>query len=206
MGTLEGEVQLLKDKVARREQRARLAEREVGFLQALVVRTNTLAAVTLLTIVQASFTAEDQAARDVPTSDSGLSQRVQHLEQSLSEYKTANSQLQQVLDAIDNEDAGSTRLSRKELRQRMEYHKGTAEEATKGDLPVSVPDLMLTRGQLSKRSAVWPRCRQTRLKSWNRRCLSYEARLVRGTTSRRGCGCSVCGTIPLSDGVTFDSR
>lgn len=41
MGTLQGEVQILKDKVARREQRAQLAEREVGFLQALVVRANT---------------------------------------------------------------------------------------------------------------------------------------------------------------------
>jgi mitotic spindle assembly checkpoint protein MAD1 len=39
--TLQGEVQALKDKVARREQRAQLAEREVGFLQALVVRANT---------------------------------------------------------------------------------------------------------------------------------------------------------------------
>ena len=41
MGTLQGEVRLLKDKVARREQRAQLAERETGFLQALVVRADT---------------------------------------------------------------------------------------------------------------------------------------------------------------------
>lgn len=39
IGALRGDVQALKDKVARREQRAQLAEREVGFLQALVVRT-----------------------------------------------------------------------------------------------------------------------------------------------------------------------
>lgn len=39
IGVLRGDVQALKDKVARREQRAQLAEREVGFLQALVVRT-----------------------------------------------------------------------------------------------------------------------------------------------------------------------
>lgn len=39
LGALRGDVQALKDKVARREQRAQLAEREVGFLQALVVRT-----------------------------------------------------------------------------------------------------------------------------------------------------------------------
>ncbi|KAF8556643.1 hypothetical protein OG21DRAFT_1506223 [Imleria badia] len=114
--TLQGEVQALKDKVARREQRAQLAEREVGFLQALV----------------ASFTAEDQASREVPTSDGGLSQRVHHLEQSLSEYKATNGQLQQALDVIDGEDgAEGARLSRKELRQRVEYHKGAAEEATK---------------------------------------------------------------------------
>lgn len=41
IGTLQGEVQTLKDKVVRREQRAQLAEREVGFLQALVVCANT---------------------------------------------------------------------------------------------------------------------------------------------------------------------
>lgn len=43
--TLRSEVQLLKDKVVRREQRAQLAEREVGFLQALVVRINIRAVV-----------------------------------------------------------------------------------------------------------------------------------------------------------------
>ncbi|KAH0835724.1 spindle assembly checkpoint component Mad1 [Lanmaoa asiatica] len=116
MGTLQGDVQSLKDKVARREQRAQLAEREVGFLQALV----------------ASFTAEDQATREASTPESGLSQRILHLEQSLLEYKGANVQLQKALDAIDSEDgSGGARLSRKELRQRMEYHKGAAGEATK---------------------------------------------------------------------------
>jgi len=116
MATLQGEARLLKDKVARREQRAQLAEREVGFLQALA----------------ASFTAEDQASREASTSDSGLSQRVHHLEQSLSEYKAANTQLQKALDVIDGEDGtNGARLSRKELRQRMEYHKGAAEGATK---------------------------------------------------------------------------
>ncbi|KAF8452245.1 spindle assembly checkpoint component Mad1 [Boletus edulis BED1] len=115
METSQGEVQLLNDKVVRREQRAQLAEREVGFLQALV----------------ASFTAEDQASREVPTLDSGLSKHVHHLEQSLSEYKAANTQLQNALDAFDGEDgAGGARLSRRELRQQMEYHKGAAKEAT----------------------------------------------------------------------------
>ena len=134
MGTLQGEVRLLKDKVARREQRAQLAEREVGFLQALVVRANTRAAVSFLIVFQASFTAEDHASREASTLDSGLSQRVHHLEQSLSEYKAANTQLQKALDVIDGEDsANGARLSREELRQRMEYHKDAAEEATKGN-------------------------------------------------------------------------
>ena len=85
-------------------------------------------------VLQASFTAEDQASREASTSDSGLSQRVHHLEQSLSEYKAANTQLQKALDVIDGEDgADGARLSRKELRQRMEYHKGAAEGATKGN-------------------------------------------------------------------------
>ena len=88
----------------------------------------------LVIVLQASFTAEDQASREASTSDSGLSQRVHHLEQSLSEYKAANTQLQKALDVIDGEDgANGARLSRKELRQRMEYHKGAAEGATKGN-------------------------------------------------------------------------
>lgn len=137
METLRGDVQILKDKVARREQRAQLAEREVGFLQALVVRVNIRLSVSRLIVFQASFTAEDQASREAPTVDNGLSQRVHQLEQSLSEYKAINAQLQNALDAIDNEgSADGARLPRKELRQQMEHHKGVAEEAARGDLPL----------------------------------------------------------------------
>ncbi|KIJ05303.1 hypothetical protein PAXINDRAFT_141378, partial [Paxillus involutus ATCC 200175] len=111
----QAEVQSLKDKISRREQRAQLAEREVSFLQALV----------------ASFTAEE-AARETPMSDNSLSQRVHHLEQSLTEYKAANTQLQDALDAMDSDDAtGGTRLTRKELRLEMEQHRVVAQEATK---------------------------------------------------------------------------
>ncbi|KIK95534.1 hypothetical protein PAXRUDRAFT_826920 [Paxillus rubicundulus Ve08.2h10] len=111
----QSEVQSLKDKISRREQRAQLAEREVSFLKALV----------------ASFTAEE-AARETPISDSSLAQRVHHLEQSLAEYKTANTQLQDALDSMDNDDStGGARLSRKELRQEMEQHRAVAQEATK---------------------------------------------------------------------------
>ncbi|KAF9220671.1 hypothetical protein BS17DRAFT_786937 [Gyrodon lividus] len=111
----QAEVQLLKDKVTRREQRAQLAEREVGFLQALV----------------ASFTAEE-AARDTPMSNNSLAQRVHHLEQSLTDYKASNMQLQNALDAMDSDDAaGGARLTRKELRQEMEQHKAAAQEASK---------------------------------------------------------------------------
>ncbi|KAG6373668.1 spindle assembly checkpoint component Mad1 [Boletus reticuloceps] len=132
METLQGEVQLLNDKVVRREQRAQLAEREVGFLQALV----------------ASFTAEDQASREVPTLDSSLSKHVHHLEQSLSEYKAANTQLQNALDIFDGEDgAGGARLSRRELRQQMEYHKGAAKEATKGNHPFTTVKVQEDRAE-----------------------------------------------------------
>lgn len=87
-------------------------------------------------VFQASFTAEDQASREVPTSESGLAQRVHQLEQSLSEYKDVNNQLQKTLDDVDGEnDTGGARLSRKELRQQIEHHKGAAEEATRGNPP-----------------------------------------------------------------------
>ncbi|KIJ67419.1 hypothetical protein HYDPIDRAFT_84428 [Hydnomerulius pinastri MD-312] len=115
ISTLQADVQSLKDKVARREQRTQLAEREVGFLQALV----------------ASFTAEE-SARDTPISDNSLAQRVHQLEQSLADYKAVNSQLQSALDALDSDDgAGGAKVTRKELRQEIERHKNTAEEANK---------------------------------------------------------------------------
>ena len=88
---------------------------------------------------QASFTAEDQASRDAPTSEHGFSQRVHQLEQSLSEYKAANTQLQNALDVIDSEGStGGAKLSRKDLRQQMEDYKSAAEQANKGRRSVSV--------------------------------------------------------------------
>ncbi|KAG9312696.1 mitotic checkpoint protein-domain-containing protein [Chiua virens] len=121
-----GEVQSLKDKVTRREQRAQLAEREVGILASPCGAYEYLHAMPCLTVFQASFTAEDQATRETATPDSGLSQRVQQLEQTLSEYKATNCQLQKALDAIDSEDC-TDGLSKK-LEAQPRLHEDKVEE------------------------------------------------------------------------------
>lgn len=114
VGSLRAEVSMLKAKVTRREQRAQLAERETGFLRALV----------------ASYTAE--GAQDAVEQDSSLLQRVQQLEQSLSDYKALNNTLLEALDGIDAEaGADGIRQSRKELTTELEHHKFAAVEATK---------------------------------------------------------------------------
>ncbi|KAI6024232.1 spindle assembly checkpoint component Mad1 [Pisolithus marmoratus] len=114
VGTLQAEVNALKGKVTRREQRAQLAERETGFLRALV----------------ASYTAE--GVRDAIEQDSPLLQRVQQLEQSLSDYKALNNTLQEALDGVDAEAAvDGIRRSRKELTKELEQHKSAAVQAAK---------------------------------------------------------------------------
>ncbi|KAI6111850.1 spindle assembly checkpoint component Mad1 [Pisolithus croceorrhizus] len=114
VSTLQAEVSALNAKVTRREQRAQLAERETGFLRALV----------------ASYVAE--GVRDAAEQDNPLLQRIQQLEQSLSDYKTLNSTLQEALDGVDAEAAvDGIRRSPKELTRELEQHKSAAVEASK---------------------------------------------------------------------------
>ncbi|RDB18933.1 Spindle assembly checkpoint component mad1 [Hypsizygus marmoreus] len=115
VATLESDVRALKDKVGRREDRAVLAEREVGFLQALV----------------ASFTAEE-ANEEHAVVDDAKAQRVHQLESLLQEYKDANLQLTQEIDALGGDAAslghGRTRQElsaevEQEQQQRLELQK-----------------------------------------------------------------------------------
>ncbi|KAG1727765.1 spindle assembly checkpoint component Mad1 [Suillus paluster] len=114
---LQAEVQALKEKVVRREQRTQLAEREARFLQALV----------------ASFTAEESAARESPAIDSLSQQRIQHLEQSIADYKSENSRLQSALDAAEADNAiGGSKRTRKDLVREIDAHRAAADKAMKG--------------------------------------------------------------------------
>ncbi|KII90456.1 hypothetical protein PLICRDRAFT_106619 [Plicaturopsis crispa FD-325 SS-3] len=96
----------LKEKLQRREHRTVLAEREVGFLQALV----------------SSFSAEEEAA-GTESADVAKAkvQRLQELETLLEEYKATNKALEKEIDAFGG-DAGTlgTGKSRKELSQEVE--------------------------------------------------------------------------------------
>lgn len=74
---LQSEVRVLKDIVNRKEQKVTLAEREVGFLQALL----------------ASYTAED-AAQEGAKPDETQTQRIQHLEALLADYKSRIAELE----------------------------------------------------------------------------------------------------------------
>lgn len=114
---LQAEVQTLREKVVRREQRAQLAEREASFLQALV----------------ASFTAEESTARESPAVDNLSQQQVQHLEQSIVDYKSENSRLQSALDAAQADNAiGGPKNTRKDLVREIDAQKAAADEAREG--------------------------------------------------------------------------
>ncbi|KAI6001872.1 spindle assembly checkpoint component Mad1 [Pisolithus albus] len=114
VGSLQEEVSALIAKVTRREQRAQLAERETGFLRALV----------------ASYAAE--GVRDAAEQDNPLLQRVKQLEQSLNDYKALNSTLQEALDGVDADaTVDGIRRSRKELTRELEQQKSAAVEASK---------------------------------------------------------------------------
>ncbi|KAL4244697.1 Spindle assembly checkpoint component MAD1 [Abortiporus biennis] len=118
---LESNVDTLKEKVLRDEQRASLAEREVGFLQAMV----------------ASFTAEestqDGASHRV---DEAAVQRVQQLETLLTEYKSTVSKLEAEVSDLggDPTTLGQKRRGRKDILAELNEEKTkrqTAETALK---------------------------------------------------------------------------
>lgn len=84
-------------------------------------------------LFQASFTSEESAARESPAVDSLSQQRIQHLEQSIADYKSENSRLQRTLDAAEADNAiGGPKRTRKDLVQEIDAQKAAADEATKG--------------------------------------------------------------------------
>ncbi|KAF8873896.1 spindle assembly checkpoint component Mad1 [Infundibulicybe gibba] len=88
--SLESTIRALKEKVGRHDHRALLAEREIGFLQALV----------------ASFSAEEAQADPAPLVDTARTERVQQLETLLREYKAQNLELAREIDALGGDAAG----------------------------------------------------------------------------------------------------
>ncbi|EIW77484.1 hypothetical protein CONPUDRAFT_84016 [Coniophora puteana RWD-64-598 SS2] len=110
--TLETETRALKDKVAAREHRAELAEREIGFLQALL----------------ASYTAEEGTKDDSGGVDEVLAQRVHQLESASAELKAANVVLQNALERAEEENMlGGARRTRPELLEELERERDAAE-------------------------------------------------------------------------------
>jgi mitotic spindle assembly checkpoint protein MAD1 len=96
-----------------------LAEREVGFLNALVVLNHIpyfYLSVCLLAVyvLQASFNAEE-ANRDGAVPDTSKAQRIQQLETLLQEFKDTNAQLSKEIDALGGD---STSLGQGQGRNR----------------------------------------------------------------------------------------
>lgn len=111
--SLELEVRAAKEHATRKEQQTTLAEREVGFLQALV----------------ASYTAEE-AALDDPRIDEAKMQRLQELEALLGDYKAENQKLQkQVIDLSTEKLSYGEWTSRTKLAELLEAEKAANVEA-----------------------------------------------------------------------------
>jgi len=118
--TLEQSLNVANEKISRRETRTLIAEREVNFLQALVVSLTTSIPFMLLTVLQASFNAEEEHGED-SVFDTAKSERIRQLETLLEEYKSTNEQLQKELDALGGE---SSKLeSRQILSEEIEKEK-----------------------------------------------------------------------------------
>jgi mitotic spindle assembly checkpoint protein MAD1 len=84
--SIQQQLRLAEEQVARREARAALADREVGFLQALL----------------ASYDAEQEAGVDAETRiDHAKVQQIGQLHQLLRDYKERNQQLERDIDALD---------------------------------------------------------------------------------------------------------
>lgn len=84
-------------------------------------------------LFQASFTAEESAARESPAVDNLSQQQVQHLEQSIVDYKSENSRLQSALDAAQADNTiGGPKNTRKDLVREIDAQKAAADEARKG--------------------------------------------------------------------------
>ncbi|TFK71183.1 hypothetical protein BDN72DRAFT_818002 [Pluteus cervinus] len=117
---LEGEVKALKGKVERREQRAVVAEHEVGFLQALVASYNT----------EEQLQAEPTATL---TSSAASLQRIQQLETLVSEYKDANEKLSAEIDVLgaDPQSSLGNGRSREALVKLIEEERKAKEDLEK---------------------------------------------------------------------------
>lgn len=113
---LKNEAKALKETISRSEQSRVLAEREVGFLQAMV----------------ASYTAEESAHPDSShISDETLAQRVRQLEALLSDYKTTLSTMEKEISDLggDPSSLGAARRPRKELLEELETERKAKEMA-----------------------------------------------------------------------------
>ncbi|KAJ7031593.1 spindle assembly checkpoint component Mad1 [Mycena alexandri] len=96
---LQSEVVVVKDKAYHHEQRIALAEREVGFMKALV----------------ASFSLEESNKEGAPTAiDDARIEQVQQLERLLEDYKTTNSRLTEQLNEVVGREPVSVAEQRKQ--------------------------------------------------------------------------------------------
>ncbi|CAK5278166.1 unnamed protein product [Mycena citricolor] len=109
---LEADVSLLKDTTRRAEQQVRLAEREVGFMKALL----------------SSYSLEE-TNKEGHSIDTVRAEQVQHLEALLAEYKTANTALSQQLNEIGEREPAAETLARQQELETEQALRAEAEKA-----------------------------------------------------------------------------
>jgi mitotic spindle assembly checkpoint protein MAD1 len=135
VSNLEQSLNIAKEKIGRREIRALIAEREVSFLQALVVRLITSFFCLLDSCTsQASFNAEEEHMEDSVV-DIAKSERIRQLETLLQEYKAMNEQLEKEIDVLGGESSTLGQVqSRQTLSEEIEREKLEKSALQKGQL------------------------------------------------------------------------
>lgn len=194
--TLQADVHALKEKVGRKEQRVTLAEREVGFLNALVVLTLPFfpffGILIGVCVLQASFNAE--ANREGAVLDLSKAQRIEQLETLLQEFKDTNAQLTKEIDALGGDSAslgqghGRSREALSiEIEQaqqvKLDLQKCTVQYLTYL-VPVLTVDVQCWRQQKSN-----PSNTSTRSKSSNNPSSNLAGKSVRADMSPLACVC-----------------
>jgi hypothetical protein len=84
-------------------------------------------------VLQSSFQAEEASQLpDTATFDEAKSQRIQHLEHLLKDFKATNDQLQRELDTLGGEAAATSQQRSRELEEELAAERSAREEADRG--------------------------------------------------------------------------
>lgn len=141
---LRSEVRTLKDTVTRSNHKVSLAEREISFLQAMVVSSRRLRFGTCaLSVLQASFNAEEAAHGDVNSEDE-RAQPLQELQALVKDYKATVAELEkQLKDARSTPVVVEDKEAKQELLAEIERERAAKVELEKRTSAAPTPSRAL---------------------------------------------------------------